>query len=41
MGSKSDTFTFINFSEPSQSKDGNLRKFVRSNAMRKYRQKEK
>lgn len=34
-------FTFINLSEPKQSKDESLRRFVRSNAMRNYRQKEK
>lgn len=34
-------FTFINVSEPEQSKDENLRKFVRSHAMRTYRRNEK
>ena len=35
------TFTFINLSEPKQGKDEDLRKFVRSNAMRSYRRKQK
>ncbi len=34
-------WTFVNLSEPKQSKDKNLRQFVRSNAMRDYRQKKK
>ena len=34
-------FTFINLSEPRQSKDKDLKKIVRSNAMRTYRQMEK
>ena len=38
---KSTDYTFINFSEPSQSQDQDLKKFIRSNAMRKYRQKAK
>ena len=34
-------FTFINLSEPKQSRDKTLKKIVRSNAMRTYRQMEK
>ena len=34
-------WTFVNLSEPNQSKDKSLRKFVRSNAMRDYRHKKK
>ena len=34
-------FTFINVSQPTQSKDASLRRVVRSNAMRTYRQKQK
>jgi len=41
MSSLSEKFTFINVSGPNQGKDENLRKVVRSNAMIKYRQKEK
>ena len=35
------TFTFINLSEPKQGKDEDLRKLIRSNAMRSYRWKQK
>lgn len=34
-------WTFVNLSEPKQSKDEGLRAFVRSNAMRDYRQKKR
>lgn len=34
-------WAFVNLSEPEQSKDKRLRKFVRANAMRDYRQKKK
>ena len=34
-------WNFVNLSEPKQSKDKTLRKFVRSNAMRDYRQKKR
>lgn len=34
-------FTFINLSEPKQSKDKDLKKIVRSNAMRSFRQSER
>lgn len=34
-------WTFVNLSEPKQSKDKSLRKFVRSNVMRNYRQRMK
>ena len=34
-----ETWAFVNLSEPKQSKDKSLRKLVRSNAMRDYRQK--
>ena len=35
------SFTFININQPDQSKEAVVRRFVRSNAMRKYRQQEK
>lgn len=35
------TFTFINLSEPKQGKNEDLRKLIRSNAMRSYRRKQK
>ena len=38
---KAGRFAFINLSEPNQSKDESLRKFVRSNAMCDFRQKQK
>lgn len=34
-------WSFVNLSEPKQSKDESVRKFVRSNAMRDYRQKKR
>ena len=40
-GKSAAAFTFINLSEPRQSKDKDLKKLVRSNAMRTYRQMEK
>lgn len=36
-----EAWAFVNVSEPKQSKDNSLRKLVRSNAMRDYRQKKK
>ena len=38
---KAGRFAFINLSEPNQSKDESLRKFVRSNAMCDFRQRQK
>ena len=36
-----EAWSFVNFSEPKQSKDESVRKLVRSNAMRDYRQKKR
>ncbi len=41
MASTAETFTFVNMSEPKESMNEDLRRFVRSNAMRSYRRKQK
>ena len=41
MTNQAKHFTFVNLSEPKEGKNEDLRKFVRSNAMRSYRQKQR
>ena len=41
MTNQAKPFTFVNLSEPKEGKNEDLRRFVRSNAMRSYRQKQK
>ena len=41
MTNQAEAFRFVNLSEPKEGKNEDLRKLVRSNAMRNYRQKQK
>ncbi len=41
MTNQAEAFSFVNMSEPKEGKNEDLRRFVRSNAMRSYRQKQK